>query len=317
VVVIFREHITAFRETAQALRGRSAFPVLLLPLDPEEPLQGLRRDVEVAEPEVVVALGPLAARVAARGLEQSPLVFAYGSGPPETTARQGGWLRHDPRPAAVLRWLVQIRPKLSSVGMVLPDKRDRRIRRLQHVARQQGIRLRLAYVGAAGDALTALVSLLSQRPQAVWLGFDVRPWTPARLRAALALQVLTGVPVVGITPAHVKRGLAMAVDASPETVAATLDAFIRARIRGWLAARARSGSARRRRGRDRLHRRWRGGNGRRRGAGGDAARASLKAGRLVSRRVPARRVTLNPRSLRALGLSPDKALAAGAKGVLR
>jgi hypothetical protein len=321
-LVIYREGIRAFAETARALQKRSAHPVTLLTLDPKEPLAGLRRDVRLARPAVVVALGPLAQRVATAGLGRRPVVFAYGAGPPRRLPSRGAWLRHGPAPAELMRWAQRLRPGLSSLGVLVPRRTDPRLPALRRAARRQGIRLQVADVRSAGDALSALVSLLGQRPQAVWLGTDFTPWTPARLRAALRLQGWMGVPVLGITAAHVRKGLALAIDADPVSVATSLARLLRAGVPRW---RALEGGAPRR---ERTHRARRRSHSRRDGARDGARRPAAAQGRPGSaerapepgsdfraRRVSRRRVSINPRTLRVLGLSPTRALAAGATEV--
>jgi len=141
----------------------------------------------------------------------------------------------------------------------------------------------------------------------------VELWTPLQLRAALRLQSIFRIPVVGLTAEHVRRGLALAIDSTPETVAKRVEAFIRAHVRRWLAPPEPEVREAPEQGRGRDHRRHRRRRRRRpRHPHRRRPRPRVEASQLAVGRVPAHHVTINARQLKALGVDPRAAIAAGA-----
>jgi hypothetical protein len=291
VVVVRRQGVRDFRLAAAAFRGSITFPTTELALDRAMPPKDLLEDIADAKPKIIVALGPWAARVLARGLADVPVVFGYLPGLPTTSALQGGWLSLAPSSPQVVRWLERLVPRLRRVALVVADAKDALAVDFEKACRHRGIQPVVVVATSAADVPSRVVLALKQRPDALWLGRDVALYPPAVLLQLRRLQALHRIPLVGITREHARQGLVLAVDASPARMAEAARRLVRRKVASWLLP----GAARPRR------------------AARGATVPPLRASRLVREVLVPDRVTVNTVAARALGLDPGAALRAGAK----
>lgn len=289
LLVTYRAGIAAYGKAAQVLKRLSPFAVESVTLGTDEALVDLRADLRDRRASMIVAFGALAEQVCASGVGNRPVVFGYGAGPPKTSVAEGGWIRMEPPPRTLVRWARRILPKLRTLGVILPSTEHPLRSRLSRAAQRLGVRIRFASVATAGGGLSAALQLLRAPVDLLWLGPDYRPWTAARLRALRRLQFLFRTPVIGLSAAQVRRGLAVAIDASPAAVAEAVVTLLRKHVRAWVPAR----------------RRGRGVQGSRRAARGRPDTLSVGAPRTW-------RVAIGERALRCFDLQAANLLKAGA-----
>ncbi|MFH2008083.1 MAG: hypothetical protein ABI333_15990 [bacterium] len=293
-----RGNVREFARAAKAFRRVSTFPVGEVVLEPGQSQKDLLEDIEDAKPKVVLALGPMAAGVLSRGLGAVPVVFAYLSRRPATTALHGGWLALGARSQHVLQWVERLRPGVKTAAVVVRDGGGALATSFRKACRRAGIKALVAVAMSSGGALRSVVALMTQRPGALWLGHHVELYPPAVLRQLVQLQARFRMVVVGLTPEHTRVGLAMSLDGGPEQVARAAHELIRSRIRRWLLSRpARRNDSGGSRGR------------------GTSPQPKPEASQLTLQEVKVERVTLNERSAAALGLDWKRAVAAGARRV--
>ncbi len=289
VVVVRRQNVRAFREASAAFRKDLAFPTAEVVLDPANPPKEQLEDIADAKPKIILALGPGAASVLAKGGAGVPVVFGYVSGRPVTAVRQGGWLSSTDSSRRVLRWLQRLVGRLRRAAVVVRDGKGSLAVGFRKACRRLGIKPIVIVAASSALVVRRVVAALKGRPDGLWLGRSVGLYPPGVLRQLRRIQVQFRVPVVGLTRQHVKQGLVLAVDASPAQIARAASRLIRRRVAQWLlrVGRRKSGVKR-----------------------------AVQASRLFRETVNADRITLNTRAARTLGLDPRKALQAGARKVV-
>jgi hypothetical protein len=288
VVVVRRQNVRAFRLASLAFRKGLAFPTGEVVLDPATPASEQLEDIDEAKPKVILALGPGAASVVAKGGAGVPVVFAYVAGRPVTAVRQGGWLSVGASSRRVLVWLRRLVGRLRRVAVVVRDGKGSLARDFRAACARLGLQPVIIVAASARNVVRQIVAALKQRPDGLWLGHHVGLYPPSVLRQIQRIQVQFRLPVVGLTRLHVKQGLVLAVDATPAQIARAARRLIRSRVARWLVPV--------------------GGRGRR-------VRVPARASQLFGGVVEADRVTLNRRTARAIGLNPKAALKAGAQKV--
>ncbi len=288
IVVVRRQNVREFRLASLAFRQNLALPADELALDPTTPPSEQLEDIEDAKPKVILALGPGAAAVLAKGGAGVPVVFGYVSSRPVTAVRQGGWLTMASSSRRVLVWLRRLVGRLRRVAVVVPDSKGSLARDFRAACRRLSIQPVIIVATSSADVLRGVVAALKKRPDGLWLGRRVGLYPLAVLRQLRRIQAQFRLPVVGLTREHVKQGLVLAVDATPEQMAKAARRLIRRRLAQWLLPAGRPG---------------------RRG------KSAVRASQLFHEEVQADRVSLNTRTARALGFNPQAALKAGAKKV--
>ncbi len=288
IVVVRRQNVRAFGLASLAFRKILAFPFGEVVLDPTTPPAEQLEDIDDAKPKVILALGPGAASVLAKGGAGVPVVFGYVSGRPVTAVRQGGWLSMANSSRRVLVWLQRLVGRLRRVAVVVRDGKGSLARDFRAACRRLGIGPVIIVAASADDVVRRIVAALKQRPDGLWLGRQVAFYPPAVLRQVRRIQAQFRLPVVGVTRLHVKQGLVLAVDASPARIARAARRLIRQRLARWLLP----ATVPKRRG-----------------------KVAAQASQLYRGVVEADRVSLNTRTARAIGLNSKAALTAGARKV--
>lgn len=289
VVVVRRAGVRAFRLASVAFRKDLSFPAGEVVLDPATPPAEQQEDIVDAKPKILLALGPGAASLLAKGGVGVPVVFGYVSSRPVTTVRQGGWLSQATASRRVLRWVLRLvgRARSRRVAVVVRDGKGSLARDFRAACGQLGIQPVVIVAPVATDVVRRVAAALKRRPGAVWLGHHVGLYPPAVLRQLRRIQAQFRLPMVGLTRQHVKDGLVLAVDATPAQLARAAQRLIRRRVGKWtLGVQPRKT---------------------------DKGRA--QASRLFREVVVADRITLNTRAASGLGLDPRAALKAGAQKV--
>jgi hypothetical protein len=296
VVILRQRGIAAYEDAARAFRRLTPSRVVevMVSSDPAEP--AVREEVTDEKPDLVIALGRLAMQVLRPGLGATPVVAAFLPGPPATAAPRGGYLTSGPPSTLVLEWMKRLVPRLRRAGVVTrgaPDPLDAEFRA---ACRRLGVSPVVATAASDADVARALVELVRQGAEVIWLGRDPRLLPLRALRQAVAVQARFRRPLIGVTLEHARYGLALAIDSSPEEIGAGLKALIDANAAAWLGT-PRAGA---------------GGRG---GAPVRGAGAAPDGAQLVRGVARATRAAYNPGSLRALGREAAPLEKAGARPV--
>ena len=288
VVVVRRQNVRAFHLASKAFRKNVALPAGEVVLDPATPSKEQLEDIGDAKPKIILALGPAAASVLAKGGAGVPVIFGYVTGRPVTAVRQGGWLSQATSSRQVLAWLRRLVSRLKRVAVVVADSNGNLARDFRSACRRMGIKPLIIVAGRAADVPRRVVAALKRRPDALWLGHHVRLYPPGVLHQLRRIQAQFRLPVVGLTRQHVKQGFVLALDATPAQLARAARKLIRRRLGQWMLPT----DLRRRRD-----------------------KRPARASQLFHEAVLADRVSVSVRTAKALGLDPRKALKAGAKAV--
>jgi len=288
VLVVRRQNVRAFRLASLAFRKDLALPSGEVILDPSTPATEQLEDILDAKPKVILALGPGAASVLSRGGAGVPVVYGYVTQRPVTTVRQGGWLAPATSSRRVLVWLGRLVSRLRRVAVVVRDPKGSLAQDFRAACRHRGVQPVVIVAGSAADVTRRVVAALKQRPDALWLGQHVELYPLGVLRQLRRIQALFRLPMVGLSPEHVKQGLVLALDASPAQVALAARRLIQRRLAAWLLPSAR---------------------------GPRREKRAPQASQLFREEAQADRISLGSRTAKALGLDPQAALKAGAQKV--
>jgi hypothetical protein len=300
VLILRRDGVAAYRETAQAFRRLTPHRVTEVACRLGQSEASLREEIAEEKPDLVVALGRLASVVLKPGLGSTPLVFAYLAEPPATAAPIGGFVTAGPSARVAVEWMRRLRPLLVRAGVIVRAGRDPLEAEFRAACTALGVRPLVAQIASESEVPSALVKLAREGAESIWGGHDVALFPLSSVRAAARVQALFRIPVLGITREHARAGLALAIDSPPEEVAAGLKRLLDAHAGGWIS-RARAAA-----------RRPPSAGG---AASGSGPAAVPEAVQLVQTAAASSRVSYNPESARALGLQVRSLESAGARPV--
>ena len=177
--------------------------------------EAVNRKLEKRPPSALVAVGPLALRVAARAGRPEPIVFMMVATPedsvPETSRRVCGVTLRLPV-ALQIAEIRRILPGAASLGVLYDPSNPSSVRELEEARTavlEHGFTIEAVPMAAAGELGDALRTVLARGVDALWLIAD-RTVTPRGDRQAFKFIAETstkaGVPVVSYAAKHAQAG---------------------------------------------------------------------------------------------------------------
>ncbi len=220
VVVRSRASAKAARLYQQAIEGLEATgpagqEVLVMGgelAEPEALIAALRRH----RPQVVVAIGPLAAKVLRAHIDDLPLVLCMVSqtmqrslGGPNTTG-----VTMQPSPGKQLDAFRRVVPGLRRVGVIFhPELSGTFVARARAAAKPLGLTLVARSIESQRDVAEALRAL-QQRIDGLWILRDGKVVTPEFFNQSLMLQAERNLPLMVFSARFVAKGALCAYSAS-------------------------------------------------------------------------------------------------------
>lgn len=176
----------------------------------------LMEDIHSAAPDLILALGTRAARVAAKFLGHVPIVYSMVLTPPEDAAMSGqtnmtGATLTIPLGTQVEE-IKRAFPTLKKIGIISDPSRTKALAdSAVGLCRRLGLE---ALVGwAEGEAeVPDAVRALKDSIEVLWMIPDETVLTPRSSRFIIFELIKSGVPVVGLSSAYVKAGALMSLD---------------------------------------------------------------------------------------------------------
>lgn len=176
----------------------------------------LMETVHSTAPDLILALGTKAARLAAEHLGHVPIIYSMVLTPPEDALKNskssmtGATLSI---PLAVqIEELKRAFPTLKRIGIISDPLRTKRLAdSAADLCREQGLEARVAWAKGEEEVPHA-VRALKDSIEVLWMIPDETVLTPRSSRFIIFELIKSGVPVIGLSSAYVKAGALMSLD---------------------------------------------------------------------------------------------------------
>jgi len=226
VIVVKTAKVKAFQDVFEAFRDRCRVPVTFENLHHSSADEAARIRERVAGARLLVALGQPAAEVL-QGM-RAHILYALVPAPPIGTTGTNSTV--GPRDA--LGALRALRPELRHVGVIYTRYGLAKMSAARTAARVLGMDLHEQLVESSPDAIRAVHTLITGRPdasgvrspkvEALWVGPDPLVVDLPLLQYLLTVQLSARVPILAGTRQMVAHGALLSVDWSPEAVGENL-----------------------------------------------------------------------------------------------
>lgn len=226
VVVVKSAHVKAFQDVADAFRDRCRVPVQFANLNHDSADEAARMRERLAGARLLVALGQPAAEVL-QGM-RAHIVYALVPAPPIGTVGTNSTVGA----REALMALRTLRPEVHHVGVIYTRHGLPKMPAARAAARALGIDLHEHLVETSPDAIRAVHTLVTGRPDAtglrspkvdaLWVGPDPLVVDMPLLQYLLTVQLSARVPILAGTRQMVAHGALLSVDWSPEAVGQNL-----------------------------------------------------------------------------------------------
>lgn len=176
----------------------------------------LMETVHSTAPDLILALGTKAARLAAEHLGHVPIIYSMVLTPPEDELQKpkismtGATLSI---PLAVqIEELKRAFPTLKRIGIISDPLRTKHLAdSASELCRKQGIEARIGWAKGEEEVPHA-VRALKDSIEVLWMIPDETVLTPRSSRFIIFELIKSGVPVIGLSSAYVKAGALMSLD---------------------------------------------------------------------------------------------------------
>ncbi|MHB8417042.1 MAG: ABC transporter substrate-binding protein [Myxococcales bacterium] len=221
VAALLSEDINAYRQALAGFKKAYKGPVIDFNMGPAGDRLG---EVRASHPDVVLAIGVRAAKAAAEGLPDLPVVYCMVLDP-EVNGIAGSNVTGVTLAIPVKRQFEELRrvvPSLGKLGVVFsPDKSGALMGEARSAASSLGLTL-IAEEVQHSDQVPDALARLAGKVDAFWLPPDATVVTKETFRLALELSLARKLPLMVFNSQFVKAGALMAL--SPDYAASGEDA---------------------------------------------------------------------------------------------
>ena len=208
VAVVMSRLIPPYRKALSGFKKELDCDTNVFDLQKKRDLESVAKEIKASKPDLVLAIGSNALKLAKKHLPKVPVIFTMVLKPGKTPGNVCGVSMTLPAKTH-LNGLKLIAPKVKSVGIVFnPKHADRRVKEFKKAAKDLGLKVVSVAANSKKEAFSA-IKLLAGRVDSLWMVMDQD--VVANFNLLQSLSVKEKVPLATFSYKYVEMGALLAL----------------------------------------------------------------------------------------------------------